>query len=426
VSLIPGEAPLARAPSIERRQLVPWLALNDPDLLADVEFGLDVMMAASSLHDAHVSRVLRNWVRDALGLGWALLPQLELLQLDSDFIKSREEKHHVKLVRNRELLTEAIGDFDPRTHSLERREAREASAALLELERAAWATCLITGSFVLDELSPRLLNNNLALLDGAIAEFDEEDLAHPAMDGTWFSMPHQLFAGVTIHARTLREGRFVQRLLDELVDRAKDLDGFWVQIPGVTGTTAAATVTHVREFVYPLQERSARPVVADRLGGFGLGFLAGGLAGACMGTAAPEYVSFPPSAYWPARRPGDRANGYGFVYYNQVLMRNFQLHGKRARKGQLAAHRFPCAGCGYHDPARPPKNNREKKLHGFTWHREQAARLAAGAPADTSLEFLRMVRVAEEASREIGDQTSFYAAMRETLPSELVAETGTD
>jgi hypothetical protein len=405
---------------------VPWIALNDRELLAGVEFGLEILMAASSLHDAHFSRVLREWVRNTRGLGWALLPQLELLQLDDDFVESREEHHRRRLLRNRDLLKDAIGEFDPRSHRLGHREAREASAALLALQVSSWGTCLIAASFILDELSPRLLNNNLALLDGAIAEFAEEDLASPASEEARLWMPRQLFAGVTLHARVMRERRLVRRILDELVDRAEELDGYWLQIPGVDGRTTADTVGHIRELVYPLQERSDRPVVADRMGGFGLGFLAGGLAGACMGTSAPEYVRFPPAAYWPASGPEGRRDAFVFVYYNHLLLRNFQLNGKRAHKGLLAAHKFPCAGCGHHDSDRPPKNNLEKKLHGFAWHRAQATRLTAGTPVETSLEFRRMLRIARQASGEIDVSTTFYDAMLETLPPELAAETGTD
>ncbi len=238
-------------------------------------------------------------------------------------------------------------------------------------------------------------------------------------------MPRQLLAGVTIHARLLREKRFVQRLFDELLDRSDGLYGYWLQVPGVNSSSNAVTLESVRDFAYPLQERSERPVVTDRLGGFGLGLLAGGIAGYCVGTGAPEFVSFPPVTY--RARDADASEGFAFVSYNQVLLRNFQLRGTRARKGLLAAHRYPCSGCGHHDPETPPRNNREKKLHGFSWHREQALRSSAGAPAQTGAQFRRMVAVASESSRVINDPaTPFYAAMLATLPPELAARTGTD
>ncbi len=423
VSLILGEAPLARAPSIERRQFVPWFALNDRDLLSGVELlSPELMLAASSLHDAHSSRALREWVRNTLGLGWALHPQLELLQLTADFIDTRAEKYRSRLLVQRSLLVEAIGDIDFRAVALSRRQARDASACLLQRAISALGTALITGAFVYDEASPRLLGNNLALLDGAIAEFEEEHLADPASDKAMFAMPRQLFAGVTIHASLLREKRFAQRVLDELLDRSEGLSGYWLQVPGVNSGSSAATLESVRDFAYPLQERSERPVVTDRLGSFGLGLLAGGIAGYCVGTAAPEFVTFPPLSY----RARD-IDGFAFVSYNQVLLRNFQLRGARARRGLLAAHRYPCSGCGHHDPDAPPQNNREKKLHGFAWHREQALRLSAGASTQTGAQFLQMVGVAQEASRAIKDPAApFYAAMLATLPPALAARTGTD
>jgi hypothetical protein len=427
VSLIFGEAPLARVPSIERRQFVPWFALNDRDLLSGVELLTpELMMAASSLHDAHASRALREWVRNTLGLGWALLPQLELLQLPQDFIDTRAEKYRAKLLAQRALLSEAVGGIDMRNASLGRRQSREASASLLQLEISALGTALISGSFVYDEPSPRLLANNLALLDGAIDEFEEERLADPASDEGHFAMPRQLFAGITIHARLLRETRFLQRLLDELLDRSDCVYGYWLQVPDVNSGSSSIMVEAVRDFAYSLQERSERPVVTDRLGGFGLGLLAGGVAGYCVGTGAPEFVSFPPTAY---RASHDSAigEGFAFVSYNQILMRNFQLRGRRARKGLLAAHRYPCSGCGHHDPDLWPQNNREKKLHGFAWHREQALRLSAGAPAQTWARFLRMISAASEASRAINDPAApFYAAMLATLPPALAARTGTN
>lgn len=425
VSLIFGEAPLARAPSIERRQFVPWFALNDRDLLAGVELlSPELMMAASSLHDARSSRALREWARNTLGLGWALHPQLELLQLPDDFIDTRAEKYRAKLLAQRALLGEALGDIDIRSVSLSRRQSREASASLLQLAISALGTALISGSFMYNEASPRLLANNFALLDGAIDEFEEERLADPASDEAQFVIPRQLLAGVTIHARLLREKVFVQRLLDELLDRSDDLYGYWLQVPGVNSRSSVLTLEAVRDFAYSLQERSERPVVTDRLGGFGLGLLAGGIAGYCVGTGAPEFVTFPPVSYRDARDP-DGSEGFAFVSYNQVLMRNFQLRGTRARKGLLAAHRYPCSGCGHHDPEVPPRNNREKKLHGFSWHREQAMRLSAGGPAQTAAQFQRMVAAANEASRAINDPAApFYAAMLATLPPELAARTG--
>jgi len=156
---------------------VPWFALNDRDLLSGVELlSPELMMAASSLHEAHFSRALREWVRNTLGLGWALHPQLELLQLADDFIDTRAERYRAKLQVQRALLVEALGDIDIRNVSLSRRQAREASASLLQLAISALGTALISGSLMYDEPSPRLLANNLALLDGSIAEFEEERL----------------------------------------------------------------------------------------------------------------------------------------------------------------------------------------------------------------------------------------------------------
>ena len=272
-----------------------------------------------------------------------------------------------------------------------------------------------------------MLANNLALLDGAAEEFVAEQLREPGQTAAKYWMPRQLLANVSIHARLLDDPRFLSWLLEELVERRESFFGFWVQIPGLRPGAAAQKVRWLSDFVYALQERSARPVIADRPGTFGLGYLAGGLAGICLGTSAPEYVSFPPSGYWCAEPADKKPGGFAFIGYSHILLRNFALNGKRAAAGHRAFHKFPCRDCGGHEAEQEPRTSRQKKLHSFYWHRRQAAELSAGAPAVTSRRFREMVSEASAASEEIEDPTPFYSALLEALPpaADVSAQTGT-
>ena len=54
-------------------------------------------------------------------------------------------------------------------------------------------------------------------------------------------------------------------------------------------------VRRLSDFLYELERRTDKPVVPDRVGQLGLGYLAGGLSGYCIGTGAPEYMRFPPT-----------------------------------------------------------------------------------------------------------------------------------
>lgn len=403
---------------------MPWFSLNDPVLLKDIELGLDLTMAACSLLDAHFSRALRHWVRRTLGLGLAVHPQLELLQLPEEFVETRDDRSRYKLGAYRELLVDAVGSFDPRGVRLGSRQAHEAAANLLQLGVSAAGTGLIVGSFLINETSPTLVANNLALLDGAIREFAEQNLAELTPDAALFAMPRQLFASASISVRLLREKRFVNRIVDELVAREAGVYGYWVQASGLDSRVPRAVIGEMRDLLYRLQEESGRPVISDRMGGFGLGFLAGGLAGYCVGTAAPEFVSFPPTSFRRAQDPDEKKKeGFAFVGYNETLLRNFALRGKNAGKGAFAAHRFPCGGCGHHDSGKPPASNTEKKLHGFYWHRLQARMLSEEGAGITAARFRRMIDRAEDGSVSIGDATPFYDALRETLPVDVSAVT---
>jgi hypothetical protein len=424
MSLIPGESPLVYAPSVGDRQHVPFLGVADIELLAEAEFGLQTKLAASSLLDAHRSPRLRQWVRKDLGLGWALDPQLRLLQLDDDFINSRRDVDRQRLDDQRAFLGEAIGGADLLGGDLTHVGASEIAEAFLDVERNAWATALIVPALAHLDLSPRVLRNNLALLEAAIDYFHAQGLDAVADDQGSFAKSRQLFAGVSIHAKLLRDERFVRYLRDAYSELSKHLYGYWVQIPQLTSGAPPAVIRGLSDFVYPLQDEVATNVVLDRVGPFGLGYLANGIAGDCMGTGAPEFITHPPSSYRRQLRPGEDDPGFALVVYNQVLLRNRQMSGRHGLRGQLAYRRHPCGDCGSHDRDKAPLGNRAKKLHGFFWHRVQTRELCVGVVPETQRRFLHMLRRAQQANAELGEDGSYYEALRVTMRPEAAVGFG--
>jgi hypothetical protein len=73
----------------------------------------------------------------------------------------------------------------------------------------------------------------------------------------------------------------------------------WVQVANLGSTPRPADIRRLSDFLYELERRTDKPVIPDRLGQLGLGYLAGGLSGYCIGTGAPEYLPFPPTATEP-------------------------------------------------------------------------------------------------------------------------------
>lgn len=416
MSLIPGEPPLVHAPSGARRQLVPWLNLVDLDLLAAAEFGLETSLAASALYDAQRSARLRQWVRQDLGLGWALHPQLHLLQVEERFVLTRREQDRRRLEDQRQFLAAPFQGFLPINARISRGHAAEVGPAFLDLARAALGTALIAPAFAHLDRSPTTLTNNLALLEASIDYFHQEALHSVADDRGPFAKSRQLFAAIAVHARLLSDERFMRRLLQAYGEYNSDVYGFWVQPIGLSSGVSARPIRGLSNFIYPLQDDYESNVILDRAGGFGNGYLANGIAGHCMGTGAPEFISFPPSGFRSELRPGEQPSGFSLVCYNHVLLRNRQFTGRARGRSLLAYQRFPCTECGHHDPEKPPLDNKTKKLHGFYWHRLQARELSAGDVAVTRRTFLHLLRRAEQANALLGGDASYYAALRATLP----------
>jgi hypothetical protein len=424
MSLIPGEPPLVFAPSVGDRQHVPFLGLPDVDLLAKADFGPQTRLAASSLLDARGSSRLRHWVRQGLGLGWALDPNLRLLQLEPAFVRSRRDNDRQRLEQQRGFLAEATGGADLLGEDLTRRGASEIAARFLDHERDAWATALIVPALAHLDFSSRVLRNNLALLEAAIDYFQAEGLDAVADDRGPFAKSRQLFSAISIRARLLRDEKFVRYLRDAYSELSDYLYGHWVQAPGLTGDAPAGVIRGLSDFVYPLQDEATTNVVVDRVGPFGLGYLANGIAGDCMGTAAPEFISHPPTSYRRALRPGEEESGFALVVYNQVLLRNRQMTGHYGLRGLRAYRRYPCGECGYHDLDKPPLGNRAKKLHGFYWHRVQTRELCLGPVFETQQRFRQMLSRAQETNAELGEDGSYYQALQETMRPEAAIEFG--
>lgn len=424
MSLIPGEPPLVYAPSADDRQHVPFLGLADVDLLADAEFGPETKLAASSLFDAWRSPRLRQWVRRELGLGWALDPQLRMLQLDEAFVSSRRDGDRQRLEAQRTFLGQVLGGLDVLSRDLTSAEAEEVSQAFLDAERNAWATALLVPALAHLDRSARVLRTNLQLLEAAIDYFGREGLDSVADDQGPFRKTRQLLATIPIHARLLRDAKYMRYVRDAYAVYGDYLFGYWAQLPQLTSSATPELIRGLSDFVYPLQDETRANVILDRVGPFGYGYLANGIAGDCMGTAAPEFITHPPSGYRGQLKKGDKEGGFAFVVWNQVLLRNRRMTGMSGLRGRLAYLRHPCGECGADDRDKPPLSNRAKKLHGFHWHRRQTAALCDAPVSVTQLRFLGMLRHARAANADLGEDGSYYRALWETMRPEAAERFG--
>jgi hypothetical protein len=388
---------------------VPWVTRADLGFLAEFELGPSITLLATSLADAVLRPTLARRVRDTLGLGLALHPELYLLQLT-------KEEHQVQFADQITLLSEPLEDaIDPLRELLDDDVTTKLAVHLLDLGVGGLATALLTGSFLIPEPNRVGLDNNLALLAASARYFDEEGLADGADESVSFQRPRQLFATISIDRRVLQDSEFMRELLEAYAMAAPGVYGYWVQVANVTSTPRPADVRILSDFLYELERRTNKPVVPDRLGQLGLGYLAGGLSGYCVGTGAPEFLSFPPSRR--IARDGKKPKGFALVAYHAGYLRNFQSIGKHAERAIAAFATLPC-DCGFHTKDEPPRSNKSKKLHCFHCRVRQTAAVLAGSTAENVRAFLELVAYAEEQSRGLDGDLRLYAALRETLPRE--------
>jgi len=407
MSLIPGEPPLAYAPSADRRQYVPWLTAADLDVLDDLDVTSELMLVAHPLADAHLRPALARRVRQRLKLGLLLEPETYLLQLDA------ERRAEADVAPRIALLLEGRGG-----HHLDL-ESRQSAGTLasfarqtLDSEVAALATALVAPAPLLRPSAPDTVVNATVLLDAAGAYFVAESL-HTPLDTTIPYRPRQLFAAITLDARALREPWFLQRVLDSFAAAPPSVYGYLVQVANLGSHPQPRDVRVLADFLYALEYRAVRPVLVARVGSLGLGFLAGGLAGYAAGPGVSELLRFPPQ---PFRRRKDRKGGFSIVSLHHLLLRNLRTLGPNSDAGRLAFYRLPCT-CGHHDAGKPPHVNHARKAHNLFWRIRQAPEAVAGGAGW----LLEMIARAEVASASIDGEQQFYAALRETLPLEAVA-----
>lgn len=135
MSLIPGEPPLVHAPSRGNPRLVPWLTRADVGYLNDFEFGPSINMAATDLAGAVIRPNLGQRIRDALGLGLALHPQLHLLQLTT-------EEHQLRFADDIALLSEPLDEsVDPMRELVDDDVAVALGEHLIDLAVSGLGTC---------------------------------------------------------------------------------------------------------------------------------------------------------------------------------------------------------------------------------------------------------------------------------------------
>jgi hypothetical protein len=412
MSLIPGEPPLVHAPSRGDPRLVPWLTRADVGYLTEFDFGPSINMAATDLADAVLRPTLALRIRD-LGLGLALYPPLHLLQLTT-------EEQQLHFAAEIALISEPLDELvDPMSEPLADDVAADLARHLIDLAVSGLGTALLAGSFLQSGPSRVGLDNNLALLAVSARYFHEEGLADGVDESVKFPRPRQLFATISIDRRVLRDKEFMRELLDAYVAAASGVYGYWVQVANLGSTPRPTDARTLSNFLYELERRTAKPVVPDRLGQLGLGYLAGRLS-YCIGTGAPEYLRFPPTVR--VKQEGEKSKGFAFVAYHAPSLRNFVAQGKNAERAIKAFANAPC-DCGFHERSEPPRGNKAKKLHCFRCRVIQAVAVQAGTPAENVRAFLAMVARGEEETREIDGDLRIYAALRETLPREAAEGT---
>jgi hypothetical protein len=414
MSLIPGEPPLVHAPSRGSPQLVPWLTRADLGFLNEFEFGPSISLVAADLADAVLRPTLARRLRDQLGRGLALHPQLSLLQLTTEELRL----HFADEIA---LLSEPLDEeIDSMNELLSDQVVDELAMHVLDLGVSGLGTALLAPSFLLIEPSRVGLDNNLALLAASARYFHEEGLEDGADDSVRFQRPRQLFATISIDRSVLEDEEFMRELLESYVAAAPGVYGYWVQVANLGSTPRPTDVRKLSDFLYELERRTNKPVVPDRLGQLGLGYLAGGLSGYCIGTGAPEFLRFPPSVLMT--KDGKKPAGFALVAYHSGYLRNFQTTGKHATRGLIAFARLSC-NCGFHQKGEPPTSNKAKKLHCFDRRMVQTAAVLAGTAAENIHAFLALIASAEEASRALDGDLRLYAALRETLPRGAVERT---
>lgn len=400
------------------------MGLPDIELLGSADFGAETRLAASNLWDAHRSSRLRQWVRRDLGLGWALDPRLRLLQLDGEFIQSRRDSDRAKLKAELAFLAETAQGTEFLRRDLQSSAAEEVAEAFLDRATDAWGSALLVPALAHLNNDPRILRNNLALLEAAITYFRREGLASAADDRGAFAKERQLFGSIVVHAKLFRDAKFLAYLRKAYSEYAEYLYGYWLQVPGLRSDSRPSEIRGLSGFVYPLQDETGASVVLDRVGPFGYGYLANGIAGDCMGTGAPEFITHPPSGYREKLKEGATEPGFSLVLWNQVLLRNRQMQGKHGLRGQRAYKKFPCSECGAHDAEVAPNNNKTKKLHGFYWHRRQTRELTDGAIAVTQQRFHEMLTRARRANADLGEDGSYYDSLVETMRPDAITRFG--
>jgi hypothetical protein len=414
VTLILGEPPLVHAPSRGDPRLVPWFTRADLPFLDRVELGPSINLVATGLADAVLRPTLARRVRDNLGRGLALHPQLDLLQLTT-------ERGRLHFAGEIALLGEPLEDaIDPLAELLADDVAEGLAVHVIDLGVSGLGTALLAGSFLLTTPSRIGLDNNLALLAASARYFDEEGLVDAADETVRFQRPRQLFATISFDRRVLCNEAFMRELLEAYVAAAPGVYGYWVQVANLGSTPGPADVRALSNFLYELERRTEKPVVPDRLGQLGLGYLAGGLSGYCIGTGAPEFFRQPPSI--PLSADGSKPRGFALVAYHPGYLRNFQTRGPHAERAAHAFARLRC-DCGFHEPSEPPAGNIAKKLHCFHCRVVQTAAVLAGSPAENLRTFLELIASGERESRVLDGDLRLYAALRGTLPRETAEAT---
>lgn len=122
----------------------------------------------------------------------------------------------------------------------------------------------------------------------------------------------ELYAGICLHHTSINDESDRKHVLNTF--SLFDVDGYVVYVDSIDKESSRATLYSYLQLVTELQKNTGKPVIAGRMGQFGLGLLCAGVAGFTSGTA--RFESFYEGLY---KESGPAYNLYERYYYPELL-----------------------------------------------------------------------------------------------------------
>ncbi len=123
----------------------------------------------------------------------------------------------------------------------------------------------------------------------------------------------ELYAGICLHHTSINDERDRKYILNTF--SLFDVDGYIVYVDSIDKESSKSTLYSYIKLVTELQQSTGKPVIAGRMGQFGLGLLCAGITGFTSGTA--RFESFYEGLY--KEDTGPAYNMYERYYYPELL-----------------------------------------------------------------------------------------------------------